>query len=284
MATAYARYVDGTTSSSSTTAVVNLSGCSVGDAVFVLISRSGAVSPTGVPTGWSGALLQSDLSTYGVWLYGKVLATGENVSSTWTWAAATKVLAKAVAYTGATIVSSAKGTYATASGTTCDCGSQTSNYAWVATFCSCYSTSSKTYDVLTGYEERRDHGGTAPDFWHLLADTNSGWNPGTHAPDFTISASSTYRAGYQVVLGYDLFVRPSAATASLTASEAALNKASAATQLTTTGATASLAAAQVPAGYHFVVHSSFRVRPSPPRPSRRLLRCWTRAAAERPMN
>jgi hypothetical protein len=205
VAISFARYVDGTASSSSATAVVDLSGCSVGECVLVLISRSGAVSPTGVPTGWSSALLQSDLSTYGVWLYGKVLATGENVSSTWTWAAATKVLAKAVAYSSdASIVSSAKGTYATASGSTCDCGTQTANYGWVATFCSCYSTSSKTYNALTGYEERRDHGSTTPDFWHLLADTNGNWAGGTHAPDFTISAASTYRAGYQVILGGDV--------------------------------------------------------------------------------
>lgn len=203
MAIGFVNYVTGTTSSSSATAVLDLSsGFSVNDVAIVVISRSATVAPSGTPSGWS--LLQSDLSTYGVWVYAKKLASGDLISNlTWTWAAATKTLIQASVYSGCDTTTpwgtSVKGTYGTASGTTCDCGTSSYSNPWVVAVCSCYSTTSKTYSALTGWTERRDYGTTSPDFWQLLADTNGTWGGGTCAPDFTIS-SSTYRGGYLVPL------------------------------------------------------------------------------------
>ena len=75
MAVTFDRHVAGTSSASSTTATVDLSACSVGDLAFVIISRAATAAPTTVPSGWT--LRDSHLATYGIWLYWKVLESGD---------------------------------------------------------------------------------------------------------------------------------------------------------------------------------------------------------------
>jgi hypothetical protein len=194
---AFARYVDGTSSSGSSTAAVDLSACSVGDLAFVFISRSGTTAPSGVPDGWN--LLQSHDTTYGIWLYEKVLEAGDIATLTWTWAASVRTLAHANVYTSATYASSTKGTFA--DGATADCGSIVSSSPWLAMFCFAGAPSNKSWDALAGYTERRDHGDTSSDHWHLLADTNGAWGGGACAPDFTLSAAGASAGGFIVEFG-----------------------------------------------------------------------------------
>lgn len=223
MAVAFSRYVDGTASAGSTTAEVDLAACSVGDLAFVLISRANTNTPDTVPGGWS--LLQSHSSTQAKFLYYKVLEAADIATRTWSgYASSVRTLAHASVYTGACLVSSAKGNFVTASGTAIDCGSITSNETWLAQFGTAYSTSAKTFNALAGYTERRDNGGTTPDMWHLLADTNNTWGGGACAPDFVVSAASTYCGGFIVELRAKKAMTASAGAATATADAATLRK------------------------------------------------------------
>jgi hypothetical protein len=198
MAIAFSRYVDGTASASSTTASVDLSPCSAGNLAFVLVSRDNHPTPTTTPSGWT--LLQSHTSAYdaGIFLYAKELVSGDVGVATWTWASSVKCLATAAVYTNAAIVSSAKGTLVTGEGTTADCGSITSSNTWLAQFCSGYTDHAITYDALSGYTERREHGSTTPMFWQLCADTAGTWVSGACAPDFTCTNGAFWRGGFIV--------------------------------------------------------------------------------------
>jgi hypothetical protein len=200
---AHQRYIDGTASSSSSSAAVDLSSCSAGELAFVLISRAAAVAPNSVPSGWQ-PVTDPNLSTYGQWLYYKILEAGDLTTVTWGWASSAKTLAKASIYAGHDpanpIATAAKGSYATGSGSTVDCGSVTTDRPMVVAFCSAYSTSSRSYNALSGWTERRDHGNTSPDFWHLLTDTAGAWGGGECAPDFTLSGTATYRGGFLVAI------------------------------------------------------------------------------------
>jgi hypothetical protein len=202
MAIAWARYVDGTTSSGSTTAAVNLGSCSANDLVFVLISRASTTANSAISnTGWQ--LLQSHSSTHGRWLYYKRLEQSDLTTVTWTFGASSvRTLAHAACYTGAAVRSSAKNTFATAAGTSCDCGSITSTQPWLVQFASGYSTSSRSYTAQASWPERRDNGGTTPDLWNLICDTNGTWSSGASNPSFVYdsSATCTYRGGFQVEL------------------------------------------------------------------------------------
>ncbi len=207
MAVDFSAYVDGTASSAIATAVMDLSARSVGDYGLVMISRAAVVDPTGVPTDWT--LIDSHLSTYGIWLYGKILASGDLISNlTWTWAGNAKTLATGAFYTGVDtstpVESYSKGTYGTALDQTLDLGSVTTDEPMIVALASCYSTSTKTYDLSSQtLTERRDRGGTAPDFWHYIGDKNAAWGGGTFAPSTStnyISASVTYRGGFLVAL------------------------------------------------------------------------------------
>jgi len=209
MAVAFSRYVDGTASSGSTTAVVNLSACSVGDLAFVLISRSSTTAASAVPNaGWQ--LLDAHSSTYRIMLYWKSLVAADLASLTWTFGTnSVRTLCKAFVWTGATnsTPSYTKGTFGTGSAQTLNLGNLTSSQAWMAVFAACYSTASKTYDISSwsspSWSERRDHGTTTPDWWQLAADTNGGWGGGNFAPSTStlyISAVATYRGGFIVEL------------------------------------------------------------------------------------
>lgn len=206
MAVAFVAYIDGTSSNSSTTATVSMTGRSVGEYMLVQISRNAVVAPSSTPSGWT--LLQSHASTYGVWLYGKVLDSGDLSGISWNWAAGAKTLCKAAVYSGvdnsSPVESSSKGTYGTGSAQTLNLGSVTTNETMIAVLASCYSTAAKTYDLSSQtLSERRDAGGTAPDFWHYLGDKNAAWGGGTFTPSTStnyISAASTYRGGFLVVL------------------------------------------------------------------------------------
>lgn len=213
MSIAFSRYIDGTDSAASTTAVVDFSACSVGDLAFVLISRDYHTVPT-APTNWT--LLQSNAvsNTIGEFLYGKVLESGDIGSKTWTISGSVHTLATAAVYTGALLKSSAKGTYDAAQGTTVDCGSISSSETWLAQFCSVYAITARTYDALSGYTERREDGSTTSDFWHLLADTNGTWGGGACAPDFIISGGdASHRIGFIVELESSSGVTPPVLTA-----------------------------------------------------------------------
>lgn len=221
MAVAYATVIAGTTSSSSATAAISFAGRSAGQFALVCISRSAVVAPSAVPTNWN--LLDSHMSTYGIWLYWKILESGDIGTVTWTWAAATKTLQAATVYTGVATSTPAytKGTYITGSGRTLNLGSLTVSGGWITVIASCYSTASKTFDFAgwtPAWTERRDAGGTAPDFWQVFADTNGGWPGGEFRPSLVtgdamgmsgfsgvtemnyVSAAATYRGGFIVEL------------------------------------------------------------------------------------
>lgn len=207
MAASYAATIDGTISSGSKAAGIDLTGRSVGDLCFCLITRAATTAPATVPSGWS--LLQSHASTQAVWLYYKILASGDLGALSWGWGSSVKTIAHAFIYTGADqtspIDASNKGTFYTAGGQTVDFGAVTSSEGTLALFASAYSTSSKSYDIssLTAYTERHDHGHTDPDMWHLLADTNGGWGGGQSAPSTStnyLSGSSSYRGGFHVAI------------------------------------------------------------------------------------
>ena len=203
MAIEFVNYVDGTSSAGSATAAVDLSSFAAGDVAFVYIARDGTPDPTAVPGGWS--LLQVEQNSMGRWLYAKRLAAEDLASHTWTWSDANaNTLAKAAVYRGcdgsAPWGASAEGVQDNTSGTNCDCGSIDTSNPWVVAFGCCFSTTTKSYNALDGWSERRDNGSTNPDLWMVIADTNGTWAGGTCAPDFTIVGSSTYRGGFLVVL------------------------------------------------------------------------------------
>lgn len=201
MAIAFSRYVRGTASAASATAAVDLSPCSVGHLGLVHIARSTATTPSDVPGGW--ALLQEHATTAYAAVYGKVLAGGDIGTVTWTFSDSTKTRVLASVYTGASVTSSAKGTWDPVNvGTTVDCGSITTSSTWVAVLCSCYWTAEVTYGALAGYTERDDFGDVDSDRWMMVADTAGTWGGGACAPDFTLSLASTAsrRAGFLVEL------------------------------------------------------------------------------------
>lgn len=202
MAVAYRRQIQGTNSSGSTSAAVNLSTFTAGDLCFVWISRAATTAPSTVPSGWT--LLRNPSSTYAGWLYYKILASGDLTTVTWSWAASAKTLAHAASYYGhdaTTPIADSNMATATASGTAVTGGSLTSSQKMLALFSMGYSTSSRTYTPPTDYgSERVDAGGTNPDFWHGVHDTNAGWGGGASNPSSTLSGSSTYRFGVHVAI------------------------------------------------------------------------------------
>jgi hypothetical protein len=206
MAVAYAASIAGTESSGVNAASVDLSGRSVGDLAFVLISRSDELDPNSVPSGWSlvGKHVEATYP-YESLLYYKILADGDIDTVTWGWADKTKTLADAHIYTGhhatTPLAASNKGTTAYGSGTSLDFGSITSDCGMLAVFGSCMATSTRLFGDITSYTERYDHGGTDPDWWHLCADTDGDWGGGTSDPSCTISGTAYYgRFGFHVAI------------------------------------------------------------------------------------
>jgi hypothetical protein len=86
-------------SASSASAVVNKpTNTANNDIMFALVSKNGTVDPSTVPAGWN--LIARNLQTAnGSWLYYKV-ASSEDSSYTWEWAAAGKVRISMVTYRG----------------------------------------------------------------------------------------------------------------------------------------------------------------------------------------
>lgn len=198
MAVTFQRTIQGT-SASATSAAINFSACSAGDAALVMISRASTTNPT-APAGWT--LLQSHSSTYGIWLYGKILAAGDLGNVTWTWTG-TNARLQISAWVGSGAdtdnpFASAKGTFATTTGTVVDGGSLNTQEELLVAFGSAYSTSSKTFTTPAGWTERDDWGSTSSRHWHVIADRT--WEGGTATPSFTASANSTYRGGFVVAV------------------------------------------------------------------------------------
>lgn len=216
MAVAFAAYIQGSTATAAT-ATIDFSGRSVGDLAFALISHIAADEPD-APNGWT--LLQSQTENAASWLYYKVLASGDLGTLTWTFDSSAQTMATAVVYTGAhattPIVSSVEGTYAADGGTAVDCGSITTTTPMLVQFGSGYATSATTYTTPEGYTERVDWGSTTPDLWHVVSDTNGGWESGASAPDFTASRNCFYRQGYQVEVAAGEGPTPPASTAIMT--------------------------------------------------------------------
>ena len=204
MAVAYQQSLAGTNSASSSTAAVNLSTRWVGELVFALISRASGAAPTAAPSGWT--LLQSHLSIYGHWLYGKVLTADDLTTVTWTWSAASKTYLSAHIYSGHNPTSpvelSAKSSsFVPDEGVAVMSGTLTTPSAtMLVIFGACYSTASRTYTPVNGYVERYDAGHTNPDFWHTCLDTNSAWPGGSSTQSVSISSTATYRGGFHVAI------------------------------------------------------------------------------------
>ena len=205
MAVAYAASIAGTERASVNAASVDLSGRSVGDLAFVLISRSAEADPNSVPSGWSlvGKHVEAGY-TYGSWLYYKILAAGDIDTVTWGWADKTNTLADAHIYTGhhatTPLAASNKGTTAYGSGTSLDFGSITSDCGMLAVFGSCQAQTMRLFGDITGYTERYDFGGTYADWWHLCADTDGDWGGGTSDPSCTINSTAYGRFGFHVAI------------------------------------------------------------------------------------
>ena len=198
MAVTFQRTIQGT-SASATSAEVNFSACSAGDAALVIISRATTANPTSIPSGWTP--LQSHSSTCGVWLYGKILAAGDIGNVTWGWASSPRCQISAWVGSGADTdnpFASAKGTFATTTGTAVACGSLNTQEELLVAFGSAYSTSSKTFTTPAGWTERDDWGSTSSRHWHVIADRT--WEGGTATPSFTASANSAYRGGFVVAV------------------------------------------------------------------------------------
>ena len=204
MAVAYQTSFAGTSSASSSSAVVDLSARFVGELVFVLISRTGDVAPTTTPSGWT--LLDNHADTYGHWLYAKTLAAGDIGSVTWEWAASTKTLASAHVYSGHDPVSpittknKSGFSYPASLGIAIYPGSINTTLLMLVAFASCYSESSKSWTPAAGYTERYDAGSTTPDFWQTCKDTAGAWGGGASNPMMLISADASYRGGFHVAI------------------------------------------------------------------------------------
>ena len=205
MAVAYAASIAGTEQAGVDAASVDLSGRSVGDLAFVLISRSAEVDPNSVPSGWSlvGKHVEATYP-YESLLYYKILADGDIDTVTWGWADTAKTLADAHIYTGhhatTPLAASNKGTTATSSGTSLDFGSITSDCGMLAVFGSCLAASTRLFGDITSYTERYDHGGIVAGWWHLCADTDGDWGGGTSDPSCTITAAAVARFGFHVAI------------------------------------------------------------------------------------
>lgn len=211
--TVYYRSTGAYNSSSSASAVVPApAGLVDGDLIFVSIRRSAAINPTGVPSGWN--LIQSVLSTYGFWVYYKV-AKNEGVSWTWSWAAATRMLAYSYAFYGDydlnnPIQNSTTPYSAAASGTAIGIPTLTTSVdnTMSLIISSAYSTSAKTFTVPTSpaYNERSDTGSTTPDFWQAVATyVYSTANTSTGTISYPVSAASTYRIGCQILINPNIY-------------------------------------------------------------------------------
>lgn len=199
MAVEFKAVGNGTELSSISYASVDLSGCAVGDLVFVLIECSNTADPTVIPNGWQ--LLQKQAGTYAAWLYHKVLAEGDIGTVTWNLPGG-RVRAAWASYTGhdtaTPIADSAKGTVADAAGTSIDFGSLTSDEAMLVVFGTSYN-STRTCAPITNYgSERMDSAGVNICF--VIADTNGTWGGGTSSPTGTLSGNNYYRMGIHVAI------------------------------------------------------------------------------------
>jgi hypothetical protein len=201
MAVAFHESVLGTSSAAATTATVGLSAFTAGDLCLVFISRGSNTGPNSVPANWTLAV--SEVTTgAGVWLYWKTLAAGDLTDVSWGWAASSKMIMHAVAYSGAHATAPIGGYNAAVNDTssnTVPVGSLNSNELMLVAAGSAYATTAKTFSS-PDYTERVDYGHTSPDFWQFVYDSDGAWGGGSSNPTILLSASATSRRGVHVSL------------------------------------------------------------------------------------
>lgn len=212
MAVGYLRSGKGTDHANTPSAAVDLSDCSIGDFVLVLIGRGGGYAEaTSVPSGWE--LIESDVDFHSEWLYAKILTSGDIGTVTWTFGYYGRSLAVFAAYSGhdstTPIAMHTSGEYLNRDPRkTLDFGSVTTDCEMIVALAGFYADQTTSVDMSSwsgdGFEQRLYEGSTISDHWCLVLDSDGGWEGGTFAP----STSTTYlnngnasmRAGYLVVL------------------------------------------------------------------------------------
>ena len=178
----------GTSSSSSLCARVVFPASTVGFVGLAIISRDADVAPSSTPTGWT--CVARYCSTYQSRVYVGIIPTAR--CTCWKWEANKKTLANGVAYGNVnktTPIAAVCSCYVTASGCSIYAGCMTTSQQWIVLLASAYSTSSRTWNLPCGYVCRRDSGGSFPDFWQTIIDTNGTWCCGTSGPKMITSGA-----------------------------------------------------------------------------------------------